>query len=91
MSTNELTKRVEKLKELKKLIEQFEGEVKTLENEIKAEMTSREVDELNIGTSKIHYKTVISNRFDTTSFKKSHKTLYAKFSKPSESKRFILA
>lgn len=28
MSTNELTKRVEKLKELKKLIEQFEGEAK---------------------------------------------------------------
>jgi predicted phage-related endonuclease len=79
------------LKEYKLLAEDLEAQIRNIEDEIKAEMTVREVDELVAGPFKIKWTKFISNRFDTTAFKKAHEDIYNLFTKPQESRRFSVA
>ena len=61
------------------------------ESIIKQEMIDREVQELNLGNMVIRFTEVISNRFNTTEFKKLHLSLYNAFLKEVTSKRFSIA
>ena len=61
------------------------------ESIIKQEMIDREVQELNLGNMVIRFTEVISNRFNTTEFKKLHLNLYNAFLKEVTSKRFSIA
>lgn len=90
MSTNELTIKVSELKELKKFQKEIEKEISTLENEIKEEMIAQETDELDAGIYKVRYKTIVSKRFNTTSFKQAYLTLYEKFCENTETRRFTI-
>lgn len=91
MSTNELTSKVKELKELKMMAEELAAEITAIEDTIKAEMTARETDELITGEYKIRWKKVVSNRFDTTAFKKTHADLYEQYTKTTETRRFTVA
>ena len=70
-------------------------ELKALINErealIKEEMEARETEELNLGNVIIRFTSVLSNRFDTTAFKKLHQDLYNTFIKQVASRRFSIA
>ena len=72
MSANEMTKKVRELKELKAMIDELSAEAATIEDEIKAEMTARNVNEMAVDVFKIRYTTVNSTRFDSSAFKKAH-------------------
>lgn len=48
MSAHELTTKVRELKELKAMIDELSAEAATIEDEIKAELTARNVDELSV-------------------------------------------
>ena len=91
MSTVELTSKVRELKELKAMAEELQAEITLLEDSIKAEMAARDTDEMQVDVYKIRWKTVISNRFDTTAFKQTHAELYRQYTKQSESRRFTVA
>lgn len=91
MSTNEMTSKIRELKELKAMAEELAQEITAIEDTIKAEMTARETDELITGEYKIRWKKVVSNRFDTTSFKKTHADLYEQYTKTTETRRFTIA
>ncbi len=91
MSTIELTSKVRELKELKMMAEELAAEITAIEDIIKAEMTTRETDELITGEYKIRWKTVVSNRFDTTAFKETHADLYEQYTKTTETRRFTVA
>lgn len=91
MSTIELTSKVRELKELKMMAEELAAEITAIEDTIKAEMNARETDELITGEYKIRWKTVVSNRFDTTAFKKTHADLYEQYTKTTETRRFTVA
>ena len=91
MSTNELTSKVRELKELKMMAEELAAEITAIEDTIKAEMTARETEELITGEYKIRWKKVVSNRFDTTAFKKTHADLYEQYTKTTETRRFNVA
>ncbi len=91
MSANELTAKVRELKELKVMAEELEAEITSIEDEIKAEMTTAGVDEMVIDVFKIRWKKVITNRFDAAAFKKTHAELYAQYTKPQETRRFTVA
>lgn len=90
MSANEMTKKVRELKELKAMIDELSAEAATIEDEIKAEMTARNVSEMAVDVFKIRYTTVNSTRFDSASFKKSHGDLYAQYTKQTTSRRFTI-
>lgn len=87
MSTKDLTAKVRSLKELEALI----AEAESIKDELKAEMINRNTEEMAVDVFKIRYKTVKSNRFDTTAFKNTHKELYDQYIKQTESRRFTVA
>ncbi len=91
MSTMDLLAKVRSLKELETLISEAQAELDSIKDELKAEMTNRNTEELDVDVFKIRYKTVKSNRFDTTAFKSTHKELYDRYVKQTESRRFTVA
>lgn len=91
MNKTELEQKVIELKELKVMAEELQNEITVIEDNIKAEMTAQNVNELQVGIFKIRWTPVTSNRFDTTSFKNKYADLYNQFLKVIESKRFTIA
>lgn len=91
MSTMDLLAKVRSLKELETLIAEAQAELDGIKDELKAELTNRNTEELDVDVFKIRYKTVKSNRFDTTAFKSTHKDLYDQYVKQTESRRFTVA
>ena len=91
MSANEMTAKVRELKELKAMAEELAAEITAIEDTIKAEMTARNTDEMTVDVYKIRWAKVLSNRFDTTAFKKAMPELAKQFTKTTESRRFTVA
>ena len=91
MSTIEITSKIEALKELEALIEEAKAEAETLRDEIKAEMLNRDTEELEVGQYIIRWTSVLSQRFDSTAFKKVMPDVYKSFTKQVSSKRFSIA
>ena len=91
MSTIEITTKIEALKEMEELIEEAKAEAETLRDEIKAEMLSRNIEELTAGQYIVRWTSVLSNRFDTTGFKKLYGDLYKEYTKQIASRRFTIS
>lgn len=91
MSKNELVSKIEKLQEWEQLIEEAKAEAESLRDEIKQEMLNRDTEELEAGAYIIRWTSVLSNRFDTTGFKKVYGDLYKAFTKQTASKRFSIS
>lgn len=91
MSTNELEKKIKKLQEWEALAEEAKAEAEALKDEIKAEMLNRDTEELTAGRYICRWTPVLSNRFDTTTFKKEHAEMYKQYTKQSSSRRFSIA
>ena len=83
--------KVEQLREWEALLEEAQNEVEALRDSIKAEMLAQDTEELQIGAYIIRWTSVLSNRFDSTSFKKEYADLYKTFTKQVTSKRFSIA
>ena len=91
MSTTELTAQIESLRALEELIEEAKTEAEVLRDAIKQEMLSRDVDTLMAGQYIVHYTYVLSNRFDTTAFKKVMPEVYKAYTKQVSSRRFTIS
>ena len=91
MSQNELVSKIELLNEWERIIEEAKAEADAIRDSIKAEMVTREVDELEVGQYVVRYKTVLSSRFDTTAFKREHDDLYLAYVRQNSSKRFSVS
>ena len=91
MSKNELVARIEALNAWENLIEEAKAEAEALRDSIKQEMMEREVEELTAGQYIIRWTSVLSNRFDTTGFKKVYGDLYKAFTKQTNSRRFSIS
>jgi predicted phage-related endonuclease len=91
MSTTEITTKIEDLKELEALIEEAQAEAEALRDAIKTEMLNRGIEEMEAGQYIIRWTSVLSNRFDTTGFKKIYGNLYKEFTKQVSSRRFSSA
>ena len=64
-------------------------ETKGLQEEVKAYMTAEGVDEvLTDNGEKATWREVISNRFDSTSFKKDFSDIYQEYTRKTAYKRF---
>lgn len=91
MNKQELEAKIVELKDLKVMAEELQAEITAIEDEIKAEMTEQNVNELQIGIFKVRWTPVKSNRFDTKAFQGKYQDLYNQFIKVVESKRFSIA
>ena len=91
MSQNEMISRIEQLREWDTLLEEAQSEVEALRDSIKAEMLEKGTEEMQVGAYIIRWTSVLSNRFDSTSFKKEYADLYKTYTKQVASKRFSIA
>ena len=91
MSTNEMNSKVKQLRELRRMADELNAEIEALTDSIKAEMTTRETDELTGADWRITWKPVTSSRFDSAGLKKAMPELAARFTKTSTTRRFVLA
>lgn len=91
MSRNEIAAKIEALQEWEALMEEAKAEVEAIRDSIKQEMLERDTEELSAGQYIIRWTSVLTQRFDTTSFKKAHSELYKEFLRQSESRRFSIS
>ena len=91
MSKNEMVAKIEALNEWEAIIADAQAEAEAIRDEIKAEMLDRDTEELEAGAYIVRWTSVLSNRFDTTGFKKVYGDLYKAFTKQVSSKRFSIS
>ena len=91
MSKNELLAKIELLNEYEAMIEELKAEAETVKDAIKNEMIDRDTEELIAGQYIVRWATVLSNRFDTTAFKKVMPDVYKEYTKQVSSRRFSIA
>ena len=91
MTKVEMIKKIEYLRELEEYMEEIKTEADTIRDAIKAEMLERDTEELEAGAYIVRWTSVLSNRFDTTTFKKLYGELYKAFTKQTTSRRFSIS
>lgn len=90
MSINELSIKVNDLRELRRMADELTAEIEALQDSIKEHMTAANVDTVNGPDFKITWKTVNSSRFDTTAFKRENPEIAAAYTKTTTTRRFVL-
>ena len=91
MSIYELESKCRKLQELKDFETEIKAEIAVTENEIKALMQEQNTEELTAGQYIIRWPVVLTNRFDTSAFKKALPDLYQSYTKQITSRRFTIS
>ena len=91
MSTIEMDSKIKELRELRRMAEEIQAEIDSLQDTIKAEMTARDVDTLAGTDWRVTWKNVTSNRLDSTALKKELPEIAARFMKQTTARRFVLA
>ena len=91
MSTIEIQAQIESLKALEELIEEAKAEAETLRDSIKQELLNRNTEELTVGKYIVRWQAVLSQRFDSTAFKKVMPEVYKAYTKQVSSRRFSIS
>jgi len=88
MSNPNMEAKVKELQELKRMKEELEAEITTMEDEIKKVMGDEET--LFAGAFKVSWKSFTSNRLDTTALKKALPQIAEQFMKATTARRFSI-
>ena len=91
MSKIELLAKIELLNKYEAMMEEMTTQADTIRNEIKAEMEARELEEMIAGQYIVRYTSVLSNRFDSTAFKRVMPEIYKAYTKQVSSRRFSIS
>lgn len=91
MSINDLTANVSELRELRRMADEIQAEIDTIQDKIKAHMTAAGVDTLAGADYKITWKEITSSRFDTTAFKRENPEIAALYTKTTTARRFTVS
>lgn len=91
MSINDLENKIIKLREWEEIEAEAKAEADALRDEIKAEMLNRDTEELTAGKYIVRWTSVLTQRFDSTAFKKALPDVYKGFIKQTASRRFSIA
>ena len=91
MSKFELLAKIKLLNKYETMIEEMKAEADAVRDAIKAEMTERDTEELIAGQYIIRWSSVLSNRFDSTGFKRVCPELYKAYTKQVSSRRFTIS
>lgn len=86
-----IVSKIEQLQELEELMMEAKAEAEKLKDEIKAEMHKRNTEEMKVGKYIVRWTEVLSQRFDTTAFKKLFPQVYTDFTKQVASRRFTIS
>lgn len=87
----ELESKIRELKELEAMAHELDTEIESLKDELKSVLVAENTEELVTGAYILRYTTVTTNRFDSTTFKKTYSDLYKQFTKQTTSRRFSIS
>lgn len=90
MSTNELDATVRNYFDILEQIDQLQAEAEAIKDSLKAVMVDKATEELEGHGWRATWHNTITNRFDSSAFKKAHGDLYTAFCKPTNGTRFTL-
>ncbi len=88
MSNPNMEAKVKELMELRRMREELDAEITSMEDEIKKVMGDEEM--LLAGAYKVLWKEITTSRFDSTKFKKDHADLAAAYTKTTTCRRFTI-
>ena len=88
MSNPTMESQIKELLELKRLREELDAEIMTMEDRIKAVMGDAET--LTAGAFKVTWTPYTSTRFDSARFRQDHAELAAAYTKTTTSRRFSI-
>ena len=91
MSTNQIKSKIEALLDWERIIEEAKTEADALRDEIKQELVNRNTEELTVGQYIIRWTSVLTQRFESTAFKKVMPDIYKAYTKQVASRRFTIA
>ena len=91
MSKIELLAKIELLNKYEAMMEEMKSQADAIRNEIKAEMDAHDLEEMIAGQYIIRYTSVLSNRFDSTAFKRVMPEIYKAYTKQVFSRRFPIS
>lgn len=86
-----LEAKITELKELEAMAEELKAEIDSLKDSVKAVLVEHDTEELTVGSYLVRFTTVMTQRFDTTAFKKKLPELYGAYVKQTESRRFTIS
>ena len=91
MSKNELITLIETMNNYDELASKAKAKADAIREAIKEEMIRQNTEELEAGQYIVRYQSIVSNRFDSSSFKKLMPDVYKSFIRQSTSRRFSIA
>ena len=91
MSKNEIVSLIETMNNYDELASKAKAKADAIRDTLKSEMLRLDTEELNAGAYILRYTNIISNRFDTTTFKRLYADLYKDFTKAVSSRRFSVS
>lgn len=92
MSTKEISRQVQELRELRRMAAELEAEMESIQDQLKAHMAAQGVEELTGADFKVSWKPVETRRFDKARMIDAFgKDCYDSFCKVTTSRRFTLS
>lgn len=91
MSKNEMISMIETMNNYDELAAKAKTKADAIRDTLKQEMLRLDTEELAAGAYILRYTSVVSNRFDSTTFKRLYADLYKDFTKPVSSRRFTVS
>lgn len=91
MSMNEMETKIAEMQELDKLAQEAKEAADTIRDEIKAVMLEKDTSEISVGRFIVRWTEILSNRFDSTAFKKVMPDVYKAYTKQTTSRRFTVS
>lgn len=89
MANTNIYETLKELKEYNDMMTALKAEIDKLQTECKEYMTANNIDEVVTPEGiKATYREVISNRFDSTAFKKDFADIYSEYTKKTSAMRF---
>ena len=91
MTTNEIITKVRELKELEMMLQELTVEIDLIKDDLKAEMTARDIEEMQADIFTLRYKEHLQSRIDSKTLKKELPDVYGKYANTIKVKRFTVA
>lgn len=91
MSMNEMEAKIAEMQELDRLAQEAKEAADTIRDEIKVIMLKEDTSEMTVGRFIVRWTEILSNRFDSTAFKKVMPDVYKAYTKQTTSRRFTVS
>lgn len=91
MSQNEMMNLIETMNNYDELASKVKAKADAIRSTIKEEMERQAVEEMICGPYIVRWTSILSNRFDATTFKRLYADLYKDFTKQVSSRRFSVS